>query len=334
MNVPIVKLWLAIVALLSWAANPVLGEETLSDTGGSQAVADTVLQRVAGSVARAFWAGGPESADFTQAFYVGEGIFLSVRPGAMLSEEVRLRTSQGDREARVVLVDPSSNLVVLTSDSRLDEPLQPLGFGSSRGLFIGDSIFALRVVPVSGAPERTEVGILIGRDRKVEGRMLEVAYLRVRVEEGASVQGMPIFDDSGRVIGLDLGRELDQGGAEFHALPIEVAAKLVSDLKVYGRRTDAWIGLRFNTGTTTAKVVGVRPGSPGAACGVQPGDVVIHLAGARIDTIEDLSDSCYTLTPGRAAEIHLLRGVDRIECSLTPQVISAKPADVVPVTAP
>ncbi|MEQ1843835.1 MAG: S1C family serine protease, partial [Verrucomicrobiales bacterium] len=234
----------------------------------------------------------------------------------------------------VVLIDPASGLVVLNSANRIDESLQPLGLGSSRGLFVGDSVFAMRVVALTGEPERTEVGLVVGRDRKVDGRLLEVAYLRLRIPEAGSLRGMPVFDDAGRVIGLDLGRELDSGGAEFHALPIEVAAKLLSDLKVFGRRMDAWIGLRFNTGTTTAKVVGVRPGSPGAACGVLPGDVVIHLAGARIDTIEDLSDSCYTLTPGRAAEIHFLRGVDRIERSLTPEVISAKPEEKAPGAPP
>lgn len=309
-------------------------QERLPVPDGLRGLADSMLQRVSGSVARALWqeaVGGP---DFTQAFFVGDGTFLSVKPGAALSDEVVLRTAEGEREGRVVLVDPASGLVVLHCASRLEESLEPLGFGSSRALFIGDSVFALRVVPLSGLPEKTEVGILVGRDRKVEGKLLEVAYLRVRVEGGGSVKGMPIFDGAGRVVGLDLGRELDAGGAEFHALPIEVAAKLVSDLKVYGRRMEAWIGLRFNTGTTTAKVIGVRPGSPGAACGVLPGDVVIHFAGARIDTIDDLSDSCYTLTPGRAAEIHLLRGVDRIESSLTPQVLSARPVAAEPVAAP
>jgi len=325
-----VKLWLAIVAALGLAASPIRAQETAGNPDGRRLVAESVFQRVSGSIVRAYWPGDVT----TQAFFVGEGIFLSVRPEAALSDEVNLRTAEGNREAHVVLIDPASGLVVLNSEERLDETLQPLGLGSSRGQFVGDSVFAMRIVPLTGAPERTEVGILIGRDRKVDGRLLEVAYLRVRIAEGVSVRGMPIFDDAGRVIGLDLGRELDHGGSEFHVLPIEVAAKLISDLKVYGRRTEAWIGLRFNTGTTTAKVVGVRPGSPGAACGVLPGDVVIHLAGARIDTIEDLSDSCYTLTPGRAAEIHVLRGVDRIERSLTPEVISAKPAEVVPVSAP
>ena len=328
------KLWLAIVAGLGLVVSPVQGQNSAAKPEGPILVADTVFQRVSGSIARAYWAGEQPEQSATQAFFIGDGFFLSVHPEATLSEEVSLRTPAGNREARVVLVDPASGLVVLNSENRLDETLQPLAFGSSRGLFAGDTVFALRIVPLSGVAQRTEVGILIGRDRKVEGHLLEVAYLRVRIAEGMSVRGMPVVDDAGRVVGLDLGRELDDGGSEFHALPVEVAAKLISDLKVYGRRTDAWIGLRFNTGTTTAKVIGVRPGSPGAACGVLPGDVVIHLAGSRIDTIDDLSDSCYTLTPGRAAEIHLLRGVDRIERSLTPQVISAKPADSGPAPAP
>jgi len=289
-------------------------------------VADTLFQRVAASLARADWQ-RDEGGGATHAFFVGDGIFLTVRPEAALSEEVSLRTVQGTRDARVVLVDGASGLVLLSSANRLDEALEPLPLGASRMLFIGDSVFAIRVDARTGEPQGTEVGVVIGRDRKVDGKLLEVAHLRVQLSGVVSLRGMPVFNHTGQVVGLDLGTELDDAGAEFHVLPVELAAKLVSDLKEYGRRVDAWIGLSFNTGTTTAKVVSVRPGSPGAACGVLPGDVIIHFAGARVDTIDDLSDSCQTLTAGRAAEIHLLRGVDRIERFVTPSSLAAKPVD-------
>jgi S1-C subfamily serine protease len=289
-------------------------------------VSDALFRRVAVSLARADWTEG-RGEDSSHAFFVGDGVFLTVRPGAALSEEVTLRTAQGTRDARVVLVDPPSGMVLLSSANRLDETLEPLPLGASRTLFVGDSVFAIRVDPRTGEALGTSVGMVIGRDRRVDGKSLEVAHLRVQLNGVVSLRGMPVFDHRGQVVGLDLGEELDDGGEEFHVLPVEMAAKLVSDLKEFGRRVDAWIGLRFNTGTTTAKVVAVRPGSPGAVCGVLPGDVVIHFAGARIDTIEDLSDSCHTLTAGRAAEIHLLRGVDRIECVLTPGRLADKPAD-------
>ncbi len=301
---------------------------------GQLPLADSVFSRVAPSIARIYWEEERNGPRATHGFFVGGGCFLSVRPEATLSEEASVRTAGDTRDARVVLIDPASGLVILQSANRLDDSLEALRLGTSRGLFVGDSVFAIRFHPEAGTPEATEVGIVLGRDRKVDGRPLEVGYLRIQLPGAVSIPGMPVFDHRGEVIGLDLGRELDDGGKEFHALPVEVAAKLVSDLKQFGRRVDAWIGLRFNTGTTTAKIVGVRPGSPGALCGVLPGDVVIHFAGARIDTIEDLSDSCYTLTPGRAAEIHVLRGVDRIERMLTPDLLTAKPDDSGAVVAP
>ncbi|MEQ1842542.1 MAG: hypothetical protein ABL994_19245, partial [Verrucomicrobiales bacterium] len=70
-------------------------------TEGQRMVADTVFQRVAASIARVYWPGDEAGHHTTQAFFVGEGVFLSVRPEAALSDEVNLRTVAGNREARV-----------------------------------------------------------------------------------------------------------------------------------------------------------------------------------------------------------------------------------------
>ncbi len=289
-----------------------------------------VLSEVTPSLVHVYWRGEARSrTERTPGFALPNGMFVTVRSSAKVAENVIIRSSTSDHEARIVLIDSNSGLVLAKGSRKAGEEVPPLKLGASRQLYIGDSAFAL-TLDQDGFAEQTVDGVLIGRDRKVEGKELPVAHLRVRIPDALSFGGLPLLDGRGRVIGVDLGRRLDDDGEEFHVLPIEVASKLATDLQDFGKREDAWLGVTFNTGTTTAKVVSVRPGSPGDQADMKPGDVVIYFGGARIDTLDDLSDTCYCLTPGRAADIHFLRGVTRVQKQLTPAPKSAKPQTVGP----
>ncbi|MEM1295063.1 MAG: PDZ domain-containing protein [Verrucomicrobiota bacterium] len=289
-----------------------------------------VLSEVTPSLVHIYWRGEKRSrTERTPGFALANGMFATVRESAKVAESVIIRSSQSDREAQVVLIDSNSGLVLVKGTRKAGEEVPPMELGTSRQLYIGDPAFAL-ALDQEGQPEQAVDGILIGRDRRVEGKELPVAHLRVRIPNALSFGGLPLLDGRGRVIGIDLGRRLDDNGEEFHVLPIEVASKLATDLLDFGKREDAWLGVTFNTGTTTAKVVSVRPGSPGDQADMKPGDVVIYFGGARIDTLDDLSDTCYCLTPGRSADIHFLRGVTRVQKQLTPAPKSAKPQAVGP----
>ncbi|MFT5464974.1 MAG: hypothetical protein ACI8UO_000060 [Verrucomicrobiales bacterium] len=295
-------------------------------------IALRMLKGVKHSIVRVFWK-KDEGAVHTPGFCVAEGMFLSVRGEAKLHEDVILRTESGtDHRSNVVLVDLASGLVLIRG-AKDDQSVLPLKLGGSRNIYIGDQLFGLGL-NTEGLAERGIVGALIGRDRSVDGKSLPIAHLRPEIPDGLSDGGLPIINREGEVIGIDLGKTLDDEGEEFHALPAEVAVKLITDLQDFGQRKDAWLGLTFNTGTTTPKVVSVRPGSPGDRANIQPGDVVIQFAGARIDTIDDLADVCYTLSPGREVPVDVLRGVTRVQRSLEPTAASDRPGGGEPGAAP
>jgi S1-C subfamily serine protease len=284
-----------------------------------------LIRTVETSLVQLYWK-GVRKAELTPGFPVANGMFVSVRPGATVAEQVVIRKQGSDYQAKVVLVDPHSGLVLIEGPKGSTPMIPPLPLGSSRGVFISDPLFAVRLNS-EGLPEQCVIGVLSGRDRRLEGEPLPVAYLRPRIPESVSLGGLPVLDATGRVVGIDLGNHLDDDGQEFHALPVEVATKLVTDLEDFGKREEAWLGITFNTGTTTPKVVSVRPNSPGGRAGVQPGDIVIQFAGTRIDSLDDLADTCYFLTPGRTAEMAILRGISQIQRSVQPISITAKPAE-------
>lgn len=290
-----------------------------------------LLKKVQGSCVRVFWK-VEDGAEHTPGFCVGNGMFLTVRLQAQLHEDVILRTAKGeDHPSRVMLVDVTSGLVLVRGPEKIDVP--QLKFGDSWNLFIGDRLFGLALSP-EGVPERGVAGVLIGKDRVFNQQQLPFPRLRPEIPEGSSAGGLPIVNSEGEVIAIDLGVSFDNDGGEFHALPSELARKLVTDLEEFGQRKDAWIGLTFDFGATTPKVVKVRPGSPGDQANIKPGDVVIEIAGARIDTLDDLVLIYQTLTPGQEIPVDVLRGVTRMERSIQPAPASDRPKAAEPGAAP
>ena len=283
-----------------------------------------VLQSVRRSIVHVYWKTEGQSHDRTPGFAAQDGIFVTVRQNAKIAEKVLVDTANGRQESTVAMIDPATGLVLIDGGESAIPAVPALPCGTSREFFISSTIFALQLNH-EGHPNQAIQGVVIGRDRTVDGKPMPMAYMRLQIPGAKAFGGLPVLNERGEVVAVDLGTRLDDDGEEFHALPVEAASKLITDLEDFGKRENAWLGVTFNTGTTTAKVVSVRPDSPGAQANLLPGDVVIYFAGARIDTLDDLADTCYTLTPGRAAEIHVLRGVDRVQGRLTPVSVSKKP---------
>jgi len=290
-----------------------------------------LLREAQSSMVQVYWR-GREQTERSSGFVVSNGMIVSVRRSAKVSEDVVLRKNGMDHDAEVLLVDTNSGIVLIQANPDGPEIAQPVRMGSSRGFYIGDALFTVGL-DSTGRANRCLMGMMVGRDRRVAGDRLPVAYMRAQVPEALPSGGLPILESSGKVVAVDLGLNLEDKG-EFHALPIEVISKLVADLEKFGKREEAWIGVTFNTGTTTPKVVSVRPNSPGDRAGILPGDIVINFAGARIDTLDDLADTCYCLSPGRETEIHILRGITSVKRRLQPVSLSSKPVTEGEATTP
>jgi S1-C subfamily serine protease len=66
------------------------------------------------------------------------------------------------------------------------------------------------------------------------------------------------------------------------------------------------------------KLSGVAADGPAAKAGVQSGDVVVELAGKKIENIYDYTYAIEALKIGEAVKIVVQRGAQRIEATVTP----------------
>jgi serine protease Do len=119
--------------------------------------------------------------------------------------------------------------------------------------------------------------------------------------------GGPLVNAEGRVIGINTFI-FTQGGGSLgmgFAIPIEVAAKVLDEIRTYGRVRQAWLGMQVQVLTPElAERLGfdqpgglvvsrVDAGGPAAQAGVAVGDRIRQVNGQKVRDVEDAQASIY-----------------------------------------
>jgi serine protease Do len=116
------------------------------------------------------------------------------------------------------------------------------------------------------------------------------------------------------------------------AVPSEMAAKIVSDLRDKGRIERGWLGVSVqdmggarsrhtNNGVSIANID--RTG-PAARAGLKQGDVVVAVDGARVDTSQGLIKAVAATPPGNAVKLTIRRSGQNLEIPVT---VGRRPAE-------
>src|SRR5512141_2669246 len=186
-------------------------------------------------------------------------------------------------EARLIGVDPDSDLAVLRVDSR---GLTAAPIGTSSDLLIGETVVAVgNPFGLSGSVT-TGVVSALGRSvpSKEEGRTF-TDFIQTDASINPGNSGGPLLNIEGKLIGINTAIFANAQGIGF-AIPVDRARKVIQDLLRYGQVHSAWIGAVTSTLTPEeAKRTGVRVthgavvarvfnGSPAQAAGLRPGDVI------------------------------------------------------------
>lgn len=199
-------------------------------------------------------------------------------------------------EASVVAHDPLTDLSVLKLllEKRVD-PTIPVPFatvGDSDALQVGDYVLAMGN-PLTLSSSMT-LGIVSNTKRvftDFTGTEMEDLDLGDGEKTGLFTRwiqhdalilpgnsGGPLVNLRGEVIGIN---ELGGSGVGF-AIPSNIAAKVLNQALTYGEVRRGWLGLSIvpvgKLGRETGALVSaVVPGSPAAAAGLKPGDVLLTL---------------------------------------------------------
>ncbi|MFE4715260.1 trypsin-like peptidase domain-containing protein [Streptomyces sp. NPDC056728] len=193
--------------------------------------------------------------------------------------------------------------------------LKPLALGNSENVQVGDPVVAI------GAPfdlaNTVTSGIISAKERPItaggeKGDGSDISYvdaLQTDAPINPGNSGGPLVDAQGRVIGINSAiRSADSGsdpeggqagsiGLGF-AIPVNQGKRVAEELINTGRATHPVIGVTLDMDYSGdgARVATkgnnggspVNPGGPGAKAGIEGGDVVTAVDGARIHSAEEL----------------------------------------------
>jgi S1-C subfamily serine protease len=309
--------------LSSAAAEPAsVDDQALLDAYSNAVIG--VTERVGPAVVRVET--GPKVRNARERGGLGSGIVISP-DGLVLtnshvvgaSKEIRLRDTEGFvTDARVLGVDPDTDLALLRADGARDLPYASLG--NSKGLRRGQLVVAIGN-PL-GFESTVTAGVVsaLGRSiRSVSGRTIEdVIQTDAALNPGNS--GGPLVSSSAEVIGINTAIINGAQGICF-AVASNTAQFVLSEIIRHGYVRRAYIGVSGQTApiprrhavvagvdnTMGALLAQIEPDSPAAKAGLLPGDVVIKLDGVEINGVDDLIRALDRDRIDRTLEMDMLR---------------------------
>jgi S1-C subfamily serine protease len=248
-----------------------------------------------------------------------DGLVLTNSHVVGASKQIRLRDSEGIvSDARVLGVDPDTDLALLRADGVRNLPYASLG--DSKSLRRGQLVVAIGN-PL-GFESTVTAGVVsaLGRSiRSVSGRTIEdVIQTDAALNPGNS--GGPLVSSSGKVIGINTAIISGAQGICF-AVASNTAQFVLSEIIRHGYVRRAHIGVSGQTAPIPrrhavvaginnamgALLAAIEPDSPAARAGLLAGDVVIKLDGVGIHGVDDLIRALDRDRIDRTLEMEVLR---------------------------
>ncbi len=271
-------------------------------------------------------------------YHVIRSVWDLKRAEMMPSDRVRVTLAdQSEWDAKVLGVAPEKDLAVL----RLEAPtqkLRALGRGSSKGLQVGQSVYAIG--NPFGLDQTLTTGVVSALNREIRS-IDQTRIIRNVVQTDAAINpgnsGGPLLDSNGRLIGVNTQIASTSGssaGIGF-AIPVDTVTWVVPDLIEWGEIARPTLGLsqideQFlrRRGQTGVLVVSVNADSGAARAGLrgtsvdrrgyvqQLGDVIVGAGGEEVANFDDLLRTLENLEEGDLVDLKVLRGEKRIEVSV------------------
>jgi putative serine protease PepD len=272
----------------------------------------------------------------------GSGVIIDTAGHVLTNDHVagsaeQLKVTLADGrvfDATLVGADPTTDLAVIALTNAPDD-LVPATLGDSGAAAVGQAVMA--VGNPLGLDSTVTTGIISALDRPVSTGSLTGAEpvvtnaIQVDAAINPGNSGGPLFDASGRVIGITSSiASLSQGGSAGSiglgfAIPANLAKRIADELITDGVAQHAFLGVSMSDGTATlgdttrlgAVVQEVSDGSPAADAGLRAGDVVVAIDKQAVSGALSLTASVRELAAGDHVGLTVVRDGKSLEISVT-----------------
>jgi len=237
---------------------------------------------------------------------VGSGFIISV-DGLVVTnnhvieraDEIEVIMDDGSRhKATVKGRDAKTDLALLKIEA--DEPLPFVELGNSDSARVGEWVVA--VGNPFGLGGTVTAGIISARGRDIQSGPFD-DFLQIDAPINRGNSGGPLFDHSGKVIGINTAIFSPSGGnvGIGFAIPANMARDVVAQLQKNGTVERGWLGVQIQPVTQEiadslglkedegALVTSVMPESPAEAAGILAGDVIVSMNGEKLDDYRGLT---------------------------------------------
>jgi len=243
--------------------------------------------------------------------------------------------------AKVIGTDSETDLALL----KIDLPKLPtIILGQMETLQVGDAVLAIG--NPFGVGQTVTSGIVSALGRKQLGINTFENFIQTDAAINPGNSGGALVDANGLLMGINTAIYSRSGGnmGIGFAVPVSTATQIMAALIKDGKVTRGWIGVEprpltaeiaesfgiakdKSTGTLPQGVLinGVLQNSPAAKAGIQPGDLILKVAGQVVADVPEMLTRVAALKPGEAASLSIQRSGKLIEVQVTPGTRPVRP---------
>ena len=230
------------------------------------------------------------------------------------SDSVQIALSTGGLfKGKVIGMDKVADLALIKIDSPDSLPVIPLG--SSKELKPGDWVMAI------GSPFGLDLTVTVGIV-SAKGRSLGATpyddFIQTDTPINPGNSGGPLINTQGEVVGINTA-VMQMGQGLGFSLPVDLAKKLIPELKANGKVTRSWLGVSVQDITLADKqslkldvdqgslVREVVVDSPAYKAGLKMNDVIVEFNGHTINNSRKLPKEVVYTASGKEVSIKLVR---------------------------
>ena len=230
--------------------------------------------------------------------------------------EVKLNDNR-EYKGKLIGTDPNTDLALVKIEGD-DFPIIPIG--DSEALRVGEWVLAV------GNPfnltSTVTAGIVSAKARTLgvySGGIESFIQTDAAINQGNS--GGALVNARGELVGINAVLSSPTGAYAGYgfAIPTSIMTKVVDDLKEFGTVQRAILGISgHDLGDERTKdkelgtvegvyVAGVTDGSGAKAAGIEPGDVIVKIAGKKVHNMAELQESIAKHRPGDKVSVTIMR---------------------------
>ncbi|MCF7203756.1 Do family serine endopeptidase AlgW [Pseudomonas oligotrophica] len=218
--------------------------------------------------------------------------------------------------ARLIGSDPETDLAVL----KIDLPELPvISVGHSDSIRIGD--VTLAIGNPFGVGQTVTMGIISATGRNQLGLNTYEDFIQTDAAINRGNSGGALIDAQGNLIGINTAIISESGGSQGigFAIPVKLALEVMKSIIDHGQVIRGWLGVEVQSltqelaesfgqsGRPGIVVAGVYRDGPAERAGLQPGDLILSIAGEQASDGRSSMNQVARTRPGDKIDIDILR---------------------------